>query len=555
MKFINPVRIFVVFIIIMFVLLFTQCSNPTNPQNNNKTSNNSPEYPVFSTVPYAIGMAIDDLGWRNWIGDEGRDVTLTDYQNIIEVGKNCNTRIMTAWLLRDLDPDTIITNYTINDGTYTYLLTDWLPWNNSGNLNSPISVSSLMTKVKDNAAYLEFGIHGVSHEHYRKLNTDPDIPASIKMSRSEFAQFEDESASPVVPVSSWGQTDMLTHLNCFEDIMRHYFDANTSSFPKSMVPPGHGYFYDGSVNTTGNALASKGVKYVNGGTGVCTTLGEGGIDNGVIFIDRAYGANYNTLGQTAWYGSWNDFQKPDYPDESYGWVEAHFPNYWSRTDFDAVVEWTIYLKGLNNSDDRFLPKNTEQCSSQWLYKRYTAITKADNTTFLIDNTGMVTEAYSYDLLGNLVIKTPIGNKHISSAAIDNNAQIVGYYETHSGDYNYGYLIIGHKTNPMGRLSAADYNLTCTLGSDTMPEYIDQTTSTYNVYSFTTTSTTATVKLEMYGTQDVKIKLPFTPNILSITSDNSDLKINGTPAFTSPFLTINVTGADIQGEVGTISISE
>ena len=542
----------------MFALLLFQCSQQSVPENNDtKTTDSSPTHPVFTGIPYAIGMAIDDLGWRNWVPDEGRDVTLLDYQNIIDVGENTGSRIMTAWILRDLDPNTIITNYTIDDGTYTYYLADWLPWNNSGNLNTPISVSTLMTLIKNNVAYIEFGVHGVSHEHYRKLNSDPDEPQYIKVSRSEFAKFEDESSTPVDPVESWGQADMLNHLDCFEEIMRYWFpDPDTCSFPKSIVPPGHGYFYgDGTGYTTGKALASKGVKYVNGSTYVCTSLDEGGVDNGVVFINRAFGANYNTLGQTAWYGDWNDFDYPDYPDESYGWVEAHFPNYWSRTGFDAVSEWTTYLKGLNNDDIRYLPKNTEQCSSQWFYRRNAYINKITDNIFEIDNTNMPDNVYTYDLLGNLVIKTPIGNKHVSSAFINNGAEIVGYYETREGSFNYGYLVIGHKSNTMGRLSKEYYTLVCSLGDATMPYYIDMTGITYNVYSFSVLSGSATVSLEMYGTQDIKIKLPFVPDVSNITSDNVNLTINGTPVYDGTFLTITVTGKDIQGEAGTLSISE
>jgi len=81
---------------------------------------------------------------------------------------------------------------------------------------------------------------------------------------------------------SWGWTDMNNHALAFEELMRQYYDRETSSFPRSFVPPGHAYYYGddgrGSEASTGALLHTYGVKYANGDTGVATQLGEGGID-------------------------------------------------------------------------------------------------------------------------------------------------------------------------------------------------------------------------------------------------------------------------------------
>jgi hypothetical protein len=167
----------------------------------------------------------------------------------------------------------------------------------------------------------------------------------------------------------------------------------------------------------------------------------------------------------------------------------------------------------------------------------------------IDNTGMVDDAYTYDLLGTLVLKTPLSGNHVSSASIDNDASIVGYYED---DYGYGYLVIGHQTNTMGRLSQDTYTLEYTLGDAYMPAYVDMTGVTYNVHSCGIGADSAVLAINMYGTQDVKVSLPFTPAYVQ--SDNPDLVINDW-SYASPFITMEVHGTDMQGELGSITILE
>ena len=55
---------------------------------------------------------------------------------------------------------------------------------------------------------------------------------------------------------------------------------------------------------------------------------------------------------------------------------------------------------------------------------------------------------------------------------------------------------------------------------------------------------------MYGTQDVKIRLPFVPT--RVRSDNPGLEIVSW-SYQAPFVVIRVSGRDIQGEVGTLTI--
>jgi hypothetical protein len=229
-------------------------------------------------------------------------------------------------------------------------------------------------------------------------------------------------------------------------------------------------------------------------------------------------------------------------------VEAHFPNLWG-----AEQEWTTYLAGLDDDPGRMLGKNTAQVASQWLYRRYAALNGSEGT-YTIDNTGMVEDAYTFDLLGNLVLKTPLASgEHVQRVSIDHDAQVVGYYEDARGSSTsggYGYLVLGHADNPMGRLERAVYTLRSTLGSAYMPAYVDLAGATFNVFSFECRARSATVTLEMYGTQDVRVRLPFVP--ASVRSDNPDLQVVSW-SYTAPFAVVRVSGRDVQGEVGTLTI--
>ena len=156
--------------------------------------------------------------------------------------------------------------------------------------------------------------------------------------------------------------------------------------------------------------------------------------------------------------------------------------------------------------------------------------------------------YNWNLLGSLTIKTPLNGGHVSSASINNGAQVAGYYED---TFGYGYLIIVNPSNSIGALAKGTYTLNATLGDTTMNTYVDMTLKTFNVYGFNTSSTQANVSLKMYGTQDVKVKTLFTPTAVS--SDNPNLTINSW-TYTGGFITISVTGRNMNGETGTLTIN-
>ena len=53
-------------------------------------------------------------------------------------------------------------------------------------------------------------------------------------------------------------------------------------------------------------------------------------------------------------------------------------------------------------------------------------------------------------------------------------------------------------------------MTVTFGDETMPSYVDLTGATYNVVAFQAGAHDASLRLQMYGRQTVRVKLPFAP---------------------------------------------
>ena len=83
----------------------------------------------------------------------------------------------------------------------------------------------------------------------------------------------------------------------------------------------------------------------------------------------------------------------------------------------------------------------------------------------------------------------------------------------------------------------------------MPSYV-LNDGTYNVQEFRSSTDSASARLEMYGTQQVKIKLLFESH--EVISDNVDMKITDW-RYEAPFINMLIHGRSIQEETGTVTI--
>ena len=493
----------------------------------------------FTSIPYAIGEAVDDMGWRDW--DNRRKnvrnyqvllkekASVADYQTVVDIGKAAGTRLTTVWIMQDFDKHNTCAKARYNTPVAKYDMTsDGTRWRNH---ITPDQVG-IMGLVGRNAAFMEFGMHGVSHEHFRN---------GVEQ-RAEYAHIDESKPGRA---RTWGWADMNLKAQCYRELLRQYFSPEQLDMPVAEVPPAHAYYYSKTdPHTTGALLHKYGVKYINGGINVSTNVRAGYfIDHGVLFITRAYGTNWDWVGSTPWEGYWNDFDAPYYPSDKYGWEEAHFPNLWG-----AKKKWTNYLLGINDSQNRFLPKNSAQCSWQYLYHKFGTITESGGT-YTIDLTKVDPAAYHANLLGSMVLKTWVGDKQIASVVLTNGASVLGYWKD---TFGYAYIEIGKNGNPQGRLDPAVYQMTVTFGDQTMPAYVDLNGATYNVQSFAADTHQASLKVQMYGRQSGRVKLPFAP--ASVECNNPELVV-GRWSYADGFLTMDVRGTTITGETGTITISD
>jgi hypothetical protein len=442
--------------------------------------------------PRAFAVAVDDLGWN-----EGSDLShnalpgpyrcgvkrrfdLNDYKHIVEVGKAVGARIQCLFILSEMDRENVLAKFP----TTTYKRDRW---DNSARVSE--DQKEIMEYVREQAAYMEFGLHGTGHEYWA-----PGEPQK----RAEWYNLQDKEP--------WPEASLREHIHCFKEIMAQYglSPSNGHSFPESFVPCAYSYYWNpGGAYSLGKLLAEAGIKYANTDFSQIPELkppqelNGGGFDHGVHVINRI---NYGNL----WYQLATlpsvalDQQHTDI-------IESHWPNWLAQDDFlqpDITLQWIHYYKDVQKSEDRYVAKNTEQLHSQWLYKKYTRVSENEPGFVLIDNTYMPDEAYQYNILGTMVLKVKLGkNEHVAAADL-NGQHIPAYFE----EKGWGFLYLP-------RLEQKHYCLTYQIGQITMPLYVFHQ-STSNIYRLHQQEDTILVDLKVYGSQTITIKCKKPKQVLS-----------------------------------------
>lgn len=477
--------------------------------------------------PRAFAFAIDDIGWNNGgdlSGDQGpwrdgvtKHMTLNDYKAVVNVGKSVGVRTMGLFVLCEMDRQNVCAKYP---STTMY----GKDWDNSANVND--EQVAIMKFVKENAANLEFGIHGVGHEYW---------PSKQQRVRAEWYNVADK-----VP---WPEDSLRNHLKCFQEIMSQYgLNAeNGQSFPESFVPGMYSYYWNPKGNySLGKLLHEAGIKYANTSfpfiAAQSPPVGDngGGFDHGVLAVNRTnYGNSWEKFGALPTTAI--DNQKDDI-------IESHWPNWQapdSATQAGVTDKWIAYYKSVQKNQYRYIAKNTEQLYSQWLYNKYTKVQENIQGTVEIDNTAMADEVYQNDLLGNMVLKLKLNaGIHVSSANID-TSMITSYFE--DGGYAFIYL---------PRLEKQKYILNYVTGNTFIPQFVNND-GTYNIYNFHVDSSSVTINIKMYGTQIVKIKME---KPLSVESSNPNLTVNAINYDDNAgMVLLELSGRNIQGEKGSITI--
>jgi hypothetical protein len=479
--------------------------------------------------PRGFAFAVDDLGWNqgsNLLEDlaQGppragvrRDFDLKDYQFLVEIGKAVNTRIQCLFILSEMDRENILAKYP----TTTYQREKW---NNTFRVNDTQKV--IMNYVRDQAAHMEFGFHGLGHEYW---------PPGSPQKRAEWYNLFDKEP--------WPEESLREHIKCFQNIMAQYgfSKANGHSFPESFVPCAYSYYWNPQGEySLGKLLREAGVKYANTDFGQVPELNPpsgidgGGFDFGVHVINRV---NYGNL----WYKLSAlptvplEYQKTDI-------IESHWPNWLAQDDFlqpDVTASWIQYYKDVQRMADRYIAKNTEQLHSQWLYKRHAKVVEKKKGQVTIDNTQMHDDAYRYDVLGNMVLKIKLRQgQHISSAKLGSEP-IPCYFEEEG--YGFFYLPV---------LKKERYIFQYEIGKEAIQNCIFND-GTYSVYALKAQDESISFDVKVYGRQNIRVRCQEPKTVYS---DSNRLLIqNYQYNSLNGELIISVQATNMQGSNGNISL--
>lgn len=479
--------------------------------------------------PKAFAFAIDDMGWN--IGNDSGDVDgqgpyrigvdrtmdVNNYKAIVEVGKAVGVRIQGLFVLAEMDRENILAQYPS---------TTWQGsnWDNSKNVGQ--EQLDIMKYVQDNAAYLEFGLHGVGHEHW----------VDGKKNRAEWYSTDDNKP--------WSEDIMKIHIQCFKDIMGQYglTPENGQSFPESFVPCAYGYYWNPQGDySTGSIVAGAGVKYVNTLFDYIRELNPpegangGGFDNGVVVVNRINYGNH-------WYAL-SSLPTVDLADQESDIIESHWSNWLAQDDFlqEATTnKWIAYYEMVQASPNRYIAKNTEQFHSQWLYNKYTKVSESEKGMVNIDNSVMPAEYYAHGILGNMVLKVKLDEGQHVSKALLNNAPVASYFE----EAGFGYIYLP-------TLESDNYVFEYEVSDQSMPFYV-MNKGTYNVYQVVDKKKSKTINIRSYGLQTIDVVCD-SPK--SIHSENKNLSIvESNYNEEDGVLSLSLKALDMQGETGIIRLS-
>lgn len=464
-------------------------------------------------VGWMGGSSLEDIDQGPWRAGIRRDFDVRDYKPMVEVGKELGVRFMSLFILGEFDRLNILGEYPTSNPYGE-------KWDNSKYI-SPKQIE-IMNYIKGNAANMEFGITGVLHEYWED---------GVK-SRAEW--FDVGAQKPRDEKNIRNNVELLKRLMAQYGIT----PEKGHSFPESFIS--YGFYYNpGGSYSLGKVLSENGIKYAN--TPFATIKGlnhppayDGGFDNGVLLLDRH---NHGNL--------WYEYAKtPDYGPEGIMTVvvESHWANWLAYDDHlqpGLNKRWINYLRKIQADPDHYLAKNTEQLYSQWLYKKYTKVEETSLGKVTIDNKSMPRDAYTYNLLGNMVLAIKLDEgEHVSWAKID-NMPIAAYYETEG----FGYLYLPP-------LTQKKYTLEYKIGKTKMDRFVNNT-GTYNVYQVNDNKASFDIDLKMYGKQTVEI---YSTNPVSVTSNNENLNVESISYNESDgIISIIVNGRNIQGERGVISL--
>ncbi len=477
--------------------------------------------------PSPFALAIDDLGWMSG-GSQGeengpwrlglkRDLERSDYQALVDIAKGSGIRLQGLFIMAEMDR----TNACAKVPSSTRYGSNW---DNSHNVGD--EQLRIMDLVKEEAAWLEFGLHGVGHEFWVD---------GIRQ-RAEYYNLEQNHP--------WPEKDIREHLDLFVEIMGQYglTPANGHSFPESFVPCAYSYFWnpDGDPYSLGQVLNEYGVRFANTLFSYIPELNppdatSGDFDNGVLVIDRYNHGNH-------WFES---ASLPKDPIDAFETdiIEAHFANLLATDDFlqaNLNDKWIRFFKEVQSKPDKYLAKNTEQFYSQWVLKRFASISSNGVNQLSIDTRNVPEWAFQNGFITNMVLKIAVRDDEVISKATLNGKPIPAT----AIDEGYAMMYLP----PM---EAGVHTFEMATGSEWQQAMVIND-GTYNVYRLSQEEDVLHYDIRVYGTQEIKINLAEEPGAIS--SSNPNLSVQSWNYHAeNKLLHVELSARNFQGETGRLSI--
>lgn len=507
-------------------------------------------------IPLAQTIATDDLGWVLAENDSetggphrlhsNHKITKDDYIKYINIAKALGTRFLGGFVIGEWDRENTCAKACYNKPESPINITEHgTEWNNEElksilkklcNSGCPrmfscshktpetfyrkIAGNALCASgwqfdyqdlLKIDAAYIEFGLHGVRHGHYEEG----------KNITGEWAYRPKEGAP--TPWDPENKTSFVI-CDCFKEILRQYYTEEELPFPESFIPPSHVLYTDPESDVSTCAVLSKyGVKYA---TLRYTTKNEimphftkfGLFDHNVFMIDRRPPREVSFD---------KDSCKPPLPPRPYPFIETHFNNLWGVEEY-----WKKYLSLINLFPTRMIAKNTENVFSQWVYRKYVKISKG-----YIDFSSVPQEFYDKNIVSNLVLKTFVGPFHLK---VKSELSVCGYYKD---KYGYAYVTLADMNEPMGR-GVGKYKLSCKLTTKKPYDIPDNSRDTYCLYGGEECENCLKIRLKIYRRQSITI--PTKREILKVESSNPKVQILGYD-FGKDYVKIDLQGVSMIGD--------
>lgn len=475
--------------------------------------------------PRPFGIAVNQVGYMDGssLGDEGgpwragirRDMDVRDYRPIAVVGEAVGVRFMSLFALAEMDRLNIV-------ATLPHATRDGLNYDNSPRISN--KQLEIMNFVKSNAASIEMGVTGVGHEWW----------VDGVRTRSEW--YDLDNNRPRDPAM------LRRHMEVIKNILWQYglSEDKGHRFPRSFSALGY-HWNPAGPHSNGQLFGEYGVRFVSTKFYIIPELNppksrDAGYDHNVLVMDReGYG------------NEWYEFASlPSSDIASYGvdLIESHWAN-WLATDDHLQPalnqKWIEYLKMVQAHPHRYLAKNTDQLLSQWLYRNYAKVATTGTGTATIDNRAMPAKAYDTDMVGNLVLAIPLKEGERLEMAKLGDEPIASYLE----EAGYAFLYLP----PLER---ARYTVTWSVGAGTRHPGVFNT-GTYSVYRSKQSGSGITYDIQMHGTQTMRFVVPSGYEAVQTTSGLT--VTNQWYDSTTSELHVTVSGHDIQGQIGTITIDK